>query len=109
MKINDWRAEIDCIDDELVTLLNRRARLAVEVGLLKRASGLPLYDAEREASILRRACATSEGPLDEDAIRRLFRRIIRETRRAEAQGVTAQSQKACVQAEDGLPHEQPSL
>ncbi len=36
MTIEDWRAEIDAIDDELLRLLNNRASLAVKVGESKR-------------------------------------------------------------------------
>lgn len=85
MKIEDLRAEIDTIDDELLRLLNRRARLAVEVGMVKRAAGRPLYDPSRERDILTRVGEANTGPLDARAITKLFQRIIQETRRIEAQ------------------------
>ncbi len=84
MTIEDWRAEIDAIDNELLQLMNRRAQLAVLVGALKRGAGLPLYDQEREAEVLKRACRANSGPLDAEAVTKLFRRIIRESRRVEA-------------------------
>jgi chorismate mutase len=89
MKIEDWRAEIDAIDAELVRLLNRRAQLAVEVGKMKRAAGLSIFDPDREHDVLARACRTNVGPLDDQAIIRLFRRIIRESRRVEVRAVKA--------------------
>ena len=48
MDIERWRNEIDEIDEELLRLLNMRARLAIKVGSLKRASGIPVRDRERE-------------------------------------------------------------
>ena len=48
MGIKEWRAEIDIIDNELLRLMNRRARLAVRVGRIKSSAGLPLADPERE-------------------------------------------------------------
>ena len=47
MGIEDWRAEIDAIDNELLRLINQRARLAMKVGSLKKSAGLPLSDPDR--------------------------------------------------------------
>jgi chorismate mutase len=84
MQIEDWRREIDSIDDALIRLLNRRAKIAVEVGVLKRTVGLPLCDPERERAVLTKVCAANTGPLDDEAITKLFRHIIRESLRVEA-------------------------
>lgn len=83
MKIEDWRAEIDAIDDELLRLINKRARLAVEVGILKRAAGIPIGDPEREREVLARLSRINAGPLDEEAVQKLFRQIIHESRQIE--------------------------
>ena len=87
MRIEDLRAEIDDIDEALLGLLNRRARAAIEVGMLKRTARLPLCDADREREVLMKVCQANPGPLDEGATAKLFRRIIRESRRAEARAV----------------------
>src|SRR6266508_5389965 len=84
MTIEDWRTEIDEVDSQLLRLLNRRARLAVKVGAVKRAANLPLFDPEREQEVLNRAGEQNDGPLDSLAITKIFRRIIYESRRAEA-------------------------
>jgi chorismate mutase len=84
MRIEDWRAEIDEIDEALIKLLNRRALVAVEVGLLKRTANLPLCDPARERKVLIKAREANAGPLDDEAVNRLFRLIIRESRRVEA-------------------------
>ena len=68
--IEKWRAEIDAIDDELLTLLNRRARLAAEIGLVKKRERAPLCDPDREREVLARVCESSDGPLDEQAVKR---------------------------------------
>ncbi len=80
MNIEYWRTEIDELDRELLRLLNRRARLAMKVGALKRAAGLPCCDPERERTVLRDLQKANAGPLDALAITKLFRRIIRESR-----------------------------
>ncbi len=83
MSIEYWRNEIDSVDDELLLLFNRRARYAIEIGLLKRRAGLPIEVPEREAAIIARMAGLNEGPLDADAIRRLFESVISESRDAE--------------------------
>jgi chorismate mutase len=81
--IQDWRRKIDEIDEQLVRLLNERSRCAVEVGKLKRAAQLPLYQPEREKEILSRVTQANPGPLPDTAIRRLFERILDEARAVE--------------------------
>jgi chorismate mutase-like protein len=83
MNIEYWRSEIDEIDRELLRLLNRRARLAMKVGAIKTAAGLPCCDPERERMVLGKLQAANPGPLDHEAVTKLFRRIIRESRRIE--------------------------
>ncbi|PYS81667.1 MAG: chorismate mutase [Acidobacteria bacterium] len=83
MTIEDWRAEIDAIDDELLRLLNARAALAIRVGESKRSVGLSVRDGEREREVIERVRRANTGPLDDRAVARLFRRIILESRRAE--------------------------
>jgi chorismate mutase len=84
MNIQYWRSEIDEVDRSLLQLLNRRARLAMKVGALKRSAGLPCSDPEREQSVLSTLQQANTGPLDQDAVNRVFRRIIRESRRVES-------------------------
>lgn len=94
MSIEDCRAEIDAIDNELLRLLNERARLALLVGESKRAAGLALCDRDREREVLERACTSNHGPLDERAVTNLFRLIIAESRRmqARAMGLAAEEE-----------------
>ena len=84
MDIEPWRREIDDIDAELLRLLNMRARLALKVGALKQAADIPFLDADRERTVLQRLQEINDGPLDERAVGKVFRRIIRESRRLEA-------------------------
>jgi len=81
MDIEHWRKEIDEVDAELLRLLTVRARLALKVGSLKRAKQLPLDDPDREQFVLTRLRHLNTGPLDDRAVHKIFRRIIRESRR----------------------------
>jgi chorismate mutase len=84
MTIEDWRGEINAIDSELLRLLNERARLAVKVGKKKKAAGLNLCDPLREREVIERARSANPGPLDERAVVKIFRLIILESKRVEA-------------------------
>ena len=55
----------------------------MEVGRIKAEMGLPIYSPEREAEILDRVARENPGPLDPTAVRRVFERIIDESRRLE--------------------------
>jgi chorismate mutase len=83
VNLQDWRSRIDEIDRKLVELLNERSRCALEIGKLKQAANLPLYQPEREKEVLQNAEQSNPGPLTDAAIRRLFERIIDEARSAE--------------------------
>ena len=83
VRIEEWRRRIDAIDDQLVRLLNSRSQCVVEIGRIKRALGLPVYSPEREDALLDRVLRDNPGPLDRAAVRRLFERIIDESRRLE--------------------------
>lgn len=77
------RDAIDRVDEVLVKLLNQRARYAVEIGEIKGILSLPIYSPDREKEVLRRVESASAGPLDGSTVRRLFERIIDESRRVE--------------------------
>jgi chorismate mutase len=77
----DWRREIDALDTELLRLLNQRAAIACEIAVIKVASGLPAYDAAREAQVLERIAAQNAGPLEEQSVVAIFSSVIHETRR----------------------------
>jgi chorismate mutase-like protein len=83
-QISDWRAAIDVLDGQLLTLLNLRAKLACELGKVKREAGMAIVDPERERQVLARVCQRNDGPLDQDAITRIYASIIQEARRVQA-------------------------
>jgi chorismate mutase-like protein len=83
MSIEDWRRKIDEIDRQLVDLFNERSKCAIEIGKIKHADNLRVYDPEREREILRRIKEANRGPLDNESMQRLFERVIDECRRIE--------------------------
>jgi len=83
MTIDEIRNGIDRFDDELLRIFNQRAALALKIGEIKKSSGLPVYDPDREKNIFQRMKQDNPGPLDDQAIVRLFERVIDESRRLE--------------------------
>jgi chorismate mutase len=83
LSIEDWRDEIDRIDEELVRLLNERSKCAIEIGRIKREIGQPVYSPERERQVIEHVTGSNGGPLDDEGMQRLFERIIDESRRIE--------------------------
>jgi chorismate mutase/prephenate dehydratase len=72
----ELRQGIDRIDDELLELLNRRARLVEQVAALKSASQQPFYVPDRERRIVERLQAANPGPFPTDAIKAVYQEII---------------------------------
>ncbi len=80
------RQKIDRIDEQLLELLNARARCAEAVAEVKssplkadeagKGTEPTFYRPEREAQILQRVMAENRGPLPDAAVARLFREII---------------------------------
>jgi chorismate mutase-like protein len=82
--IDDLRDDIDRVDEVLVRLLNERARVACEIGRIKKELGVDVYQPDREKQVLAHVRGVAaEGPLGPEAIARLFERIIDEARRLE--------------------------
>jgi len=82
-ELSRLREAIDHVDEVLVQLLNQRAKYAIEIGQIKGVIKLPVYSPEREKQVLENVEQWSEGPLDPSSMRRLFERIIDESRRVE--------------------------
>ena len=75
-----FRDEIDAIDRQLLETLNRRTRVVEEIGRVKQQVNLPIYEPKREDDVYRNVRANNKGPLDSDALQRIFERIIDEMR-----------------------------
>jgi chorismate mutase len=85
LELSRLRDAIDRVDEVIVRLLNQRAKYAIEIGEIKPVLGMPIYAPEREKHVLLHVAGVSGGPLDAAAVRRLFERIIDESRRVERQ------------------------
>jgi chorismate mutase len=80
-KLEEFRVLIDDLDRQLVDLLNQRTRVVEDIGRVKRAAQLPIYEPKREDQVFANISqASGEGPLTKEAVRRIFERIIDEMR-----------------------------
>jgi chorismate mutase/prephenate dehydratase len=74
------RDEIDQIDRDIQTLINKRAACAQQVAEVKQAASngeqVQYYRPEREAQVLRAVMERNEGPLPGEDMARLFREIM---------------------------------
>jgi chorismate mutase len=93
MTIDDLRQEIDRLDNALLHIFNVRASLALQIGEVKKRLALPVYDPTREKRIFARMKELNTGPLDDQAIVRLFERVIDESRRLERIMTTGEKEK----------------
>jgi chorismate mutase/prephenate dehydratase len=78
------RAQIDALDRELLTLLNRRAALALQVGEIKKRDGTPVFRPEREAQVIDGLKAVNPGPLPNECVAPIWREIMSASRALEA-------------------------
>lgn len=83
MKLTAVRQRIDELDQRLLQLINQRAAFALLIGRIKRRRKWPVYDAGREAFVLRHVLQANNGPLSDRAVRHIFQAILCECRRRE--------------------------
>jgi chorismate mutase/prephenate dehydratase len=80
------RRRIDALDRRIVRLLNERASLAVEIARARAAAGQgpkgrSVRDAAREREVLERVASANAGPLPDEEVLAVYRRVIAGTRR----------------------------
>ena len=78
------REQIDAVDRELLTLLNRRAGLALEVGEIKKHEGSPVFRPEREAQVIEGLKRDNAGPLKNDSVAPIWREVMSACRSLES-------------------------
>lgn len=74
------RESIDELDLRLLEILNERTAVVEEIGRIKQKLRLAIYEPKREEEVLENVTAHNRGPLGDDAVKRIFERIIDEMR-----------------------------
>jgi chorismate mutase len=82
--LDELRARIRQVDEELVRLVGERRDLVLRIGEAKEALGLPVLDPSQEARVVRRAAGLArELGVDEELVRDVVWRIIASARDAQ--------------------------
>ena len=77
------RAAIDAVDAEILSLVAKRISLVLQIADYKRARDMQIYDPARERAVIDRLIGLAPETLDAQIVRRIFERIIDESRRIE--------------------------
>jgi len=73
------RQRIDVLDKQIISLLNERARIALDIGRIRKRESIPPSSAlGRQEEVLRNVMANSVAPLRPQAARRIYERIVGE-------------------------------
>jgi chorismate mutase len=105
MDIADWRRQIDELDQQLVLLINERAKCALAIGRLKRNSAMPVYEPDRERIIFENIGRNNHGPLSTIQLRQIFERLVDVMRQIQGDEMIAEDAKASAENATGLkPH-----
>jgi chorismate mutase / prephenate dehydratase len=78
------RQRIDSIDSQIIQLLNERAQVVRDVGVIKKRYHAPASAPGREEQVLQLAGAQAKTPLTAEAVEAIFRTILHEMSAMEA-------------------------
>jgi chorismate mutase/prephenate dehydratase len=81
--LKHYRAVINEIDAQILSLLNQRVKVAEEIAELKSAKKIAFYDAAREREIIDKLLRKNRGPLPNDRLKVIYQEIINASRAAE--------------------------
>ena len=82
-KLKKKRKEINLLDLKLLTLLNQRLRMALEIGKIKKEMGKKIDDPKREKEVLERLKLKNKGPLKDEDLKKIFTTIIKVCRKSQ--------------------------
>src|SRR3954468_13658904 len=70
------RVRIDSLDEQIVSLLNQRAQVVVEIGKIKQQTNAPIYAPEREKAVLEKVRRLNRGPLPNSCLEAVYRELM---------------------------------
>ncbi len=74
------RDQIDAVDVRILELINERTHIVEEIGRIKQEFQMAIYEPKREEQVFENITRNNKGPLPDDAVKRVFERIIDEMR-----------------------------
>lgn len=74
--LDKLRQHVDAIDVEIVNLLNKRAKIVVEIGRVKQLTNVPIYAPDREKAVMDKVRRLNRGPLEDRCIQAVYRELM---------------------------------
>ena len=87
------RDKIDQVDVRILELVNERTRVVEEIGRIKQEFQMAIYEPKREEQVFENITRNNQGPLPNEAVRRVFERIIDEMRTVQRTKMLQEQQK----------------
>lgn len=82
-KLSKARESVDKVDRDIAKLIDKRARLALEIGKTKGIAGKSIYVPSREKEVLRNVISAGKGILSDEAFENIYTEIISACRNLE--------------------------
>lgn len=76
MDLNFARNEINKIDKEIVFLLEKRFNVVIEIGKYKKENNIPVYDEEREKTVVNNCISYLENKNYSKSIEDIYKQIM---------------------------------
>ena len=76
-RLTALRHEIDRLNQQILSTIQARGSVVLEIAALKRAQGIDGYDAKREEEMLQRLTSAAGGPFGPAEVREIFKAIFR--------------------------------
>ncbi|MBM4104265.1 MAG: prephenate dehydratase [Planctomycetes bacterium] len=76
MSLEELRKKIDAMDEQLVELINQRARIVSEIGKLKVSQDKPIYSPDREKAVFDKIAKCNAGPMPDKTLSAIWREIM---------------------------------
>jgi len=89
--LGQCRERIDDVDRRIIALLNERTAVVQEIGRIKGEAQLAVYEPKREDQVFQNIAAHNDGPISQDAAKRIFERIIDEMRKIQRDRMVTKS------------------
>jgi chorismate mutase-like protein len=91
--LDRYRVIIDDLDLRILRLLNQRAAVVENIGHVKQSVEMPIYEPKREDQVFENVMSHNTGPLQADAVKRVYERIIDEMRKVQRDWMEADKKK----------------
>lgn len=76
MSLEEHRAAIDALDEQIVALLNERIGHVLSIGHIKLREGGSIYAPHREKAVFERVCRLNNGQLPNESLKAVYREIM---------------------------------